>query len=370
LKKLRIHEPFVLESGEVLPHLEITYHTFGTLNADGSNVVWVCHALTGNSNPTEWWPGIVGNGKAIDPAENFIVCANTLGSCYGTTGPTSRNPETGQLYGDDFPFITIRDMVQANRLLQFNLGIEKIQLGIGGSMGGQELIEWAIIDKEIFENICLLATNAQHSPWGIAFNETQRMAIKADLSLNKGKEGAGRKGLETARAIAMLSYRTYQTYEDSQGEYSGDIVDNFKASSYQRYQGEKFWNRFDVYCYLRLSTAMDSHNVGRGRGGTEKALQSVEARTLILGISSDVLFPIKEQELMGNAIPNAKFEVIKSNYGHDGFLIEEEVVAEKLRIFRNAKSKLNGRTTLNGNNRLELASNPLHGWALPGTEDF
>ncbi len=361
----------MLESGEVLPHLEISYHTFGTLNADGSNVVWICHALTGNSNPTDWWPGIVGKGKVINPSESFIVCANTLGSCYGTTGPTTINPETGQLYGDDFPFITIRDMVQANRLLQLHLGIEKIQLGIGGSMGGQQLIEWAIIDKEVFGNICLLATNAQHSPWGIAFNETQRMAIKADLSLNEGKEDAGRKGLETARAIAMLSYRTYQTYEASQAELSGDIVDNFKASSYQRYQGEKFWNRFDVYCYLRLSTAMDSHNVGRGRGGIEKALQSVKAKTLIIGISSDVLFPVNEQEIMGENIPNAKLEIIKSNFGHDGFLIEEEAVAEKIKAFRIIKPKLNRSEALKGKIGIgSLLSSPLNGWALPGTEDF
>lgn len=366
MKKLRISEPFALESGEVLSHLEISYHTFGTLNKEGSNVVWICHALTGNSNPAEWWPGLVGPGKLFDPTRDFIICANTLGSCYGTTGPASENPETGAPYGNTFPFITIRDMVEAQRLLQQHLGIKKIKLGVGGSMGGQQLLEWAITDVDAFESIVLLSTNAQHSPWGIAFNETQRMAIKADLSLNEGKQEAGRKGLEAARAIAMLSYRTYHAYEASQTELSGDIIDDFRASSYQRYQGEKFWNRFDVYSYLRLSSAMDSHNVGRSRGGVQNALECIKARTLVLGISSDVLFPVNEQELIGKTIPNAKFEIIDSQYGHDGFLIEEEAVSRKITAFRIGRANPEHKTSSFDAH----SGHPLHGWALPGTEDF
>ncbi|KAA3629137.1 MAG: homoserine O-acetyltransferase, partial [Bacteroidetes bacterium] len=327
MKNLRINEPFVLESGEVLSHLEISYHTFGTLNANGDNVVWICHALTGNSNPMEWWPGVVGKGKAIDPEKDFIVCANSLGSCYGTTGPTSGNPETGQPFGESFPFITIRDMVQAQQLLQRKLGISKIHLGIGGSMGGQQLIEWAVMEPDLFENIALLASNSRHSAWGIAFNEAQRMAIKADLTAKAGKMEPGRKGLEAARAIAMLSYRTYDAYEGSQAESSEEIVDNFKASSYQRYQGEKFWKRFDVYSYLVLSKAMDSHNIGRGRDGVENALRKVKAKTLVISIRSDVLFPLAEQQKITKHIPDATLEIIDSPYGHDGFLIEAEAVS-------------------------------------------
>lgn len=366
MKKLRIDEPFVLESGEVLSHLDITYHTFGTLNEKGDNVVWICHALTGNSNPLEWWPGIVGKGRVIDPDHDFIVCANALGSCYGTTGPASLNPGTGEVYGESFPFITVRDMVQAQQVLQRQLGVDQIRLGIGGSMGGQQLLEWAIMAPDLFESICLLASNARHSAWGIAFNETQRMAIKADLSTKAGQMERGRKGLEAARAIAMLSYRTYDAYQVSQTETSGDTIDNFRASSYQRYQGEKFWKRFDVYAYLTLSKAMDSHNVSRGRDAVEKVLEKVKAKTLVISIRSDVLFPKAEQELIAKNIPDAFWEIIDSPYGHDGFLIEAEAVADRLGKFRNGKLKRNAsRAPLSGN-----SIESLRGWALPGTEDF
>lgn len=367
MKKLRISEPFVLESGEVLSPLEISYHTFGTLNAKGDNVVWVCHALTGNSNPLEWWPGVIGEGKVIDPAKDFIVCANTLGSCYGTTGPASLDPQTGKPYGEHFPFITIRDMVLAQQRLQRYLGISEIYLGIGGSMGGQQLLEWAVTDPSLFKNICLLASNARHSAWGIAFNETQRMAITADLSTKEGKMEAGRRGLEAARAIAMLSYRTYDAYEGSQTELSEDITDNFKASSYQRYQGEKFWKRFDVYAYLILSKAMDSHNIGRGRDGIEQALKRVTAKTLVIGIRTDVLFPVSEQQLIAQNIPDTRLEIIDSPYGHDGFLIEAEEVSKRIRQFREGKfsGKQHHPKPFPGK-----STESLKDWALPGTEDF
>lgn len=368
MKTLSISEPFVLESGEVLPQLEISYHTFGQLNADGSNVVWVFHALTGNSNPNEWWPGIVGKNQLIDPQKDFIICANTLGSCYGSTGPASINPLTTEKYGADFPFISIRDMVQAHQLLQKHLGIKSIQLGIGGSMGGQQLIEWAISDSDLFENTCLLATNAQFSAWGIAFNESQRMAIHADLSSNPIGENAGKQGLKAARAIAMLSYRTYQTYGDSQQEQSDDVVANFKASSYQQYQGEKFWNRFDVYSYLCLTKAMDSHNIGRKRGDIKQVLARIKARTLIIGIQSDVLFPIGEQQLLMEHIPNAQLEIIDSPYGHDGFLVEVERISTLIQYFRNNKTiPLTAKKASNHHHRRSFVPTQI---ALPGSESF
>ena len=371
MKKMNINEPFVLESGEVLPNLEITYYTFGQLNSDASNVVWVCHALTGDANVLDWWPGLVGEGKVIDPNKDFIVCTNTLGSCYGTTGAASINPETGKKYGADFPFISIRDMVQAQQVLQKYLGIQKVKLGLGGSMGGQQLLEWAIIAPFLFENICLLATNARFSPWGIAFNESQRMAIYADLAQYEGKENAGKEGLKAARAIAMLSYKTYERYSNTQEEQSNEVVHNFKASTYQQYQGEKFWNRFDVQAYLCLTKAMDSHNVGRNRGGEAEALQSIKARTLIIGITSDVLFPIGEQAFLHKHIPFSQFATIQSFDGHDGFLTETAKITDILRPFRENKTDLKKKPSIFWSPALQNSFyKKTKDWALPGTEAF
>jgi len=206
---LKVTEPLHLECGDTLQNVKIRYNTFGALNATKTNVVWVFHALTANSNPVEWWPGVVGKGEVINPKDHFIICANMLGSCYGTTGPISAK----------FPLVTIKDMVKLHRVLSAHLGIEKIHLGIGGSMGGQQLLEWAVQEPERFENIVPLATNAFHSPWGIAFNEAQRMALdNIDPS----------KGLEAARAIAMLSYRHYNTFGKTQEDVD-QRWDGFKA---------------------------------------------------------------------------------------------------------------------------------------------
>lgn len=367
---LKIDSPITLESGTELPEVEVAYHTYGVLNEQKDNVVWVAHALTGNSDPADWWDGLIGVEKIFNPKEHFIVCANMLGSCYGTTGPGSINPATDKPYRADFPLVTIRDMVQLHQKLAAHLGIEKIRMGIGGSMGGQQILEWAITEPERFEYICLLATNARHSPWGIAFNEAQRMAIEASLSDGDSGPEAGRKGLEAARAIAMLSYRHYKTYLNTQSEPSDDRLDEFRASSYQRYQGKKLWERFDVYAYLTLSKAMDSHNVGRGRGGLEKALALVRAKTLIIGIQSDVLFPIEEQMLLANCIPDAKIQLLDSIYGHDGFLVEFETIAAIIRHFLNERVH---RTAFR-QYRSYPAPNKLHPTrlpdSLPGTEPF
>ncbi len=294
--------PLVLDCGEILDDLSIRYTTYGKLNQTKNNVIWIFHALTANSDPVEWWPGIVGEGEAINPEDHFIVCANMLGSCYGTTGPKNSK----------FPLITISDMVAAHKLLRKHLGIKKIHLGIGGSMGGQQLLEWAVQEPELFVNIVPLATNAFHSPWGIAFNEAQRMALEnIDPS----------KGLETARAIAMLSYRNYETYAKSQLDVD-QRWDHFSASSYQRYQGEKLRKRFTLESYHTLSKAMDTHHLGRHFGSAEAALKRIKSHALVIGIDTDILFPLHEQKFIADHIPNSKLEVIHSNYGHDGFLIE------------------------------------------------
>lgn len=324
-------QPFKLESGAVLPEIHLAFETFGTLNALGDNVIWVFHALTGNANPLEWWSGLIGDGKLFNPQEHFIVCVNIPGSSYGSINPLSTNPKNAKPYYHDFPIITPRDMVRMYALLQKELGIKKIKIGIGGSMGGMQLLEWSIEQPELFENIVLIATNAVHSPWGIAFNETQRMAIENDSTWKQKNEKAGMQGMSTARAIALLSYRNYDPYKSTQSETDEEKISNFKAGSYQNYQGYKLTQRFNAFSYYALTKSMDAHNVGRGRASVSEALKTITANTVVIGIESDLLFPIAEQKLLATEIKNAKFEKIKSIYGHDGFLIEYEQLENIIR---------------------------------------
>ena len=313
---------FKLESGEELASPVISYHTYGTLNKDASNVIWVCHALTANSDAAEWWKGLVGDGFLFDPARDFIVCANVLGSCYGTTGPLSKNPAGGGPYYHDFPFISIKDMVKAHIELMKHLGIEKIKLLIGGSLGGQQALEWAIEEPERIKRLILVAANAIHSPWGIAYNEAQRMAIRADKTINERLPNAGKAGLEAARAIAMLSYRTYETFQLTQEDRNKPLNETAAAVSYQQYQGQKLSKRFNAFSYITLLNAMDSHDIGRGRKSIEDALTQIQANTLVVSISSDNLFPVDEQRRLALFIPDSSHTIIHSIYGHDGFLIE------------------------------------------------
>lgn len=313
---------FPLESGESLPGFRLAYTTRGTINSEQSNVVWVCHALTGNADAGDWWGGMVGAGKYYDPDRHFIICANILGSCYGSTGPLSPNPVTGKAYHHDFPLVTVRDMVGALDLLRQELGIEKIQTCIGGSVGGEQALEWAILQPNLIENMVLIATSAIASPWCIAFNEAQRMAIEADPTWVEQRDEAGLAGMKAARAMAMISYRNYDTYGFTQALDNNEQLDGYKAAGYQRYQGEKLADRFNAFTYWALSKVMDSHNVGRNRGSILNALGQVKARTLVVGIRSDLLFPPSEQQFLARHIPNAVYEEIDSLYGHDGFLIE------------------------------------------------
>ncbi len=328
LKHYTSKEAFRLENGSVLNGIEIAYHTYGKLNNTRSNVLWVCHALTANSDVESWWPGLVGEGFTLDPKDYFIVCANILGSHYGTTGPLHENPLTGQPHYQLFPELSIRDMVKAHQLLASHLGIEEIEVLVGGSLGGQQALEWAIDEPGRINNLILLATNAKHSPWGIAFNESQRLAIYADRTYYAGGKHGGEKGLSAARSIALLSYRNYATYGQTQSEENDEQSRAFKAASYQRYQGKKLVDRFNSYSYVRLSQAMDSHNVGRDRGGVLKALEKVKANTLVIGIKTDVLFPVNEQQFLARHIQNATYAEVDSLYGHDGFLLEVKKIGE------------------------------------------
>jgi len=317
-------ETFQLESGVALPNLEIAYHTYGNFEKGKSKVVWVCHALTANSDAADWWKGLVGDNYFFNPKEYFIICANVLGSCYGTTGPLSINAETGKPYYNNFPLVTLRDMVQAHIQLRKHLGIEKIHVAIGGSLGGQQVLEWAVTEPDIFENIVPIATNAKHSAWGIAFNEAQRMAITSDNTWGDESEHAAYEGLKAARAIAMISYRNYVTYQSTQTEI-GDKTDNFKASSYQQYQGLKLAKRFNAYSYYTLSKSMDSHNISRGRDESiEGVLKTIKAHACCIGLNTDILYPVSEQMFLVAHIPGSEYHEIESLYGHDGFLLEFE----------------------------------------------
>src|SRR5688572_6649381 len=255
MKYFHYNQPFKLESGQQLPDLTVAYHTYGTLNAAKNNVVWVCHALTANSNAADWWQGVVGSGCVINPEQYYIVCANILGSCYGTTGPLSINPQTGESWYHQFPLVTIRDMVNAHILLRQHLGIESISLLMGGSMGGYQAMEWSIMEKDLIKRLFLLATSPTESAWGIAVHATQRLAIEADATWQQASDTAGQKGLKAARAIGMLTYRNYGIMVQKQTDEDPEKLDYFKAASYINYQGEKLVKRFNAFSYWWLTKA-------------------------------------------------------------------------------------------------------------------
>lgn len=326
----RYTEPFQLENKSWLPEFELAYTTYGTLNADKSNVVWICHAFTGNANPSDWWNGLVGDQWFFNPREHFIICANVLASHYGSTNPLSVNPLTGEPYFHDFPIVTLQDVVRTFELLRNHLELPKIQFLVGGSLGGQQALQYAISFPDVVERLILFSTNAIHSPWGIAFNESQRMAIELDPTWTERSPKAGMDGMKVARSIALLSYRNYETYQRTQSRDEGQ-VDFFRAMTYQNYQGEKIQKRFNAFSYYFLTKMFDTHDVGRGIGRVEDALGLVQAKTLVIGITSDILFPPQEQQFIAQHIPGATYVEIDSTYGHDGFLIEFEIMTQTIR---------------------------------------
>lgn len=318
-------EAITLESGAVLPEVDITYDTFGTLNAAKDNVIWVCHALTANSDVADWWPHTVEEGRFLDPTRYFIVCANFLGSHYGTTSPLSVNPTTGEKYYYDFPQITVRDMVKCHQLLAKHLGIERVKLLIGSSIGGFQCMEWAISEPKFMEAVALIATTTCTEPWAAAFNESQRMAIRTDKTWGELRDDAGIDGMAVARSIALISYRGGAAYNATQqDENPTEASFTRRAHSYQQYQGEKLRRRFNAMSYYRLSEAVDSHNIARGRGSIAEALSKIEARALVVAISSDILFPPEAHVPMREHIRDVEYHLIESEFGHDGFLVEHE----------------------------------------------
>ena len=328
---LHHQEKFELEAGGHLEEITIAYTLHGTLNADKSNVVWICHALTASADPTDWWTGLVGDGAAINPEQHFIVCANILGSCYGTTGPLSINPATQKPYYNSFPAVSIRDMVKAHVLLRKHLGIARIFLLAGGSMGGYQALEWTLYEPECVANLFLLATSAAESAWGIAIHTAQRLSIEADNSWTNDSPDAGARGLKAARAIGMITYRNYELMNQQQNDPDNTKLDGFKVSSYLNYQGDKLVNRFNAYSYWTLTKAMDSHNISRGRSeNCDLVLNQINKPVLLIGISSDMLCPPQEQRYLAAHLPNCTYEEITSPYGHDGFLVEHGQIGERL----------------------------------------
>jgi homoserine O-acetyltransferase/O-succinyltransferase len=340
-----------LESGRKLDSIKIAYESWGELNPEKSNAVLVLHALTGDSHafgpaskahPTAgWWNGLVGPGLAIDTNKYFVVAPNMLGGCQGSTGPTSLNKK-GEEYGAKFPYLTIRDQVEAQIELTKFLEIPKWHSVIGGSMGGMQVLEMAIAHPNSMERIAVLAAPAFSNADQIALNSVQLEAIKSDPNFNDGEyydapPGMGPyRGLSLARRMALLNYRSPEElnlrFERSWQSKVNPFGDGgrFAVESYLDFHGNKFTRRFDANSYLTLVEAMNSHDIARGRGSIKKAVGKIKAKMLLVGIHTDRLFPVETQKVIFEAGPKNlvgnKLFVIKSDFGHDGFLIENEKV--------------------------------------------
>ncbi len=317
---------FELESGQELQDVTVTYQTWGRLNARRDNVIVVGHTLTGNTAVDEWWPGLLGPGKALDTECYFVLCANVLGSCYGTTGPVSINPATGRSYGPDFPKVTVRDSVRLHKRLLDELAITGVELVIGGSLGGMQVLEWAFFG-DFVRRLVPIAASGRHSAWCIGWSAAQRQAIYADPTWRNGwytADSQPKSGLANARRIAMLTYRSQPSFEQRFGRAKQNGNDRFAVESYLNYQGEKIIRRFDANAYIYLTVAMDTHDISRQRGEYADVLRSIKQSTLVVGIDSDILYPLSEQEEQVRLIPDSQLRVLVSPHGHDAFLIEQQ----------------------------------------------
>ena len=323
-RRVTLPGPVVLESGARLESVTVAYRTWGRLDSAGNNGVLVCHPLTASADADRWWPGMIGPGRSLDPDRDFIVCANVLGSCHGTTGPAEIRPGGGAPWGPDFPAVTIRDMVAVETRLLDLLGVRRLGLVIGGSMGGMQALEWAATAPDRLEAAAVIACGARHSPWCIALSEAQRAAIRADADWNDGRYSPARpprRGLAAARMMAMCTYRTPAVFDRRFGRVRtpGGI---FEAEGYVRYHGRRLVEGFDANAYVTLTRAMDTHDVGRDRGGCRRVLDTIDLPVLVVSIDSDLLYPPAEQRRLATSIPGARLVRLNSPHGHDAFLID------------------------------------------------
>ena len=331
----RLRGPFGLDSGAVLDEVTVAYRTWGRLRAEGGNAVLVCHPLTGSADVDEWWSPLLGPGRCLDPDRDFVVCTNALGSCHGTTGPASLRPGGGR-WGGSFPEVSVRDMVRVQAALLETLGVRRLRLVVGGSLGGMQALEWALLFSERVEAIAPIAASARHSAWCIALSEAQRQAIRADPRWRDGDYPASEPpeaGLRAARMIASCAYGSRAGLERRfarQGSSSG----RFAVESWLHHQGQSLADRFDAGAYVALTRAMDIHDVGRGRGGWRAALARVGAPALVVSIDTDLLYPPSEQVELAAALPAGRLATLVSPHGHDAFLIEAEATNALVAEFR------------------------------------
>ncbi|MFM7888799.1 MAG: homoserine O-acetyltransferase, partial [Pseudanabaena sp.] len=320
-KFYKIVEPLELELGETLNHVQIAYRTWGKLNANGDNAFLICHGFTANADTDNWWSGLFGEGKTFDPERDFIVCSNVLGGCYGSTGAVSINPETGQTYGASFPAITIRDMVRSQYELMRSLNIPQWKLVIGGSLGGMQTLEWAVMYPDLVKAIAPISVSGRHSPWSIALAESQRQAIYADPNWQNGnyrEDSPPHQGLAIARMIATCSYYSRHDFVERFGR-EVDENGNFAIANYLYQEGDKFLKRFDANVYISLTKAMDTHDLRRDRGDYFQVLASIKQPTLVVSNTTDLLYFAEEQQELTKFIPQANLVQINSIHGHDSF---------------------------------------------------
>lgn len=333
-----------LESGAALPGLQIAFRTWGRLNARADNAIVICHALTGTADADDWWAPLFGAGRALDPERHFIVCSNALGSCYGSSGPTTLAPD-GRPWGARFPSITIRDQVRAQMLLADGLGIRRIHFVLGGSMGGLQALEWAVLDPERVQAVACIAASGRHSPWCMAWSEAQRLALAGDPRYRDGAYDPADPpvaGLAAARAMAMVSYRSPLALTRRFGRSLGyeafgsgaAAPEDFAVKGWLRHHGDALVQRFDAHSYRILLDAMDSHDLGRGRGGCDAVLASIRQPVLVGSIPTDALYVPEDQLYLASQLARAQLIVIDSEHGHDGFLIDADRLEPALRRFQ------------------------------------
>ena len=344
--------PLTLESGAILPEFQLAYEVVGVLNADRSNAILVCHALSGDAHAANggWWDAMIGSGKALDTDKYCVLSSNTLGSCKGSSGPQSLDPKTGKPYGLTFPVITVGDMVQAQKQWISSLGITQLHMVIGGSMGGMQAIEWAIMFPDMVKSCAIIATASWLSPQALAFGAVGRQAILADPKWNSGNYETTEppeSGLSIARMIGHITYLSEESMRMKFGrklqqkeDYGYDFKTDFQIESYLLHQGDKFVNRFDANAYLYLSKAMSYFDLEKKYGSVTKAFENVKSSFLVVSISSDMLYPSKQSKELTHALMKHRKPVtyveMDSPYGHDSFLIETDKLTNLVKPYLEA----------------------------------